>query len=260
MKKTLLTALCLGAAMFASAQVTVFEDDFEWLEPWSSQKPAGQTVETDNPDATAQQLGTNKVDEVSTYDALLAKGYEFIAVHADGKDERKPQAQAYLQRNYLKFGLTGYQTGLVLPALTAGFDNVTLTFDWCSQRQGSGKWDPTKLVVMIGDKVVEVPEYVREDNSAYSWVNTSVALGNLKAGDKITIRNCDEQWPTASAMRWFIDNIKVTANSTGAVENLEVENNAAPEYFNLQGVRVANPENGLYIVRRGTTVSKVMVK
>lgn len=260
MKKTLLTALCLGAAMFASAQVTVFEEDFEWLEPWSSQKPAGRTVEDNDPDATAQQLGTNKVEEVSTYDALVAKGYEFLAVHADGKDERKPQAQIYLQRNYLKFGLTGYQSGIVFPALTTDATAASITFDWCSQRQGSGKWDATKLVVVIGEKVVEVPEYVREDKSDYSWVNTTVELGDLKAGDRIAIRNCDEQWPTASAMRWFIDNIKVTAANTGAVENLEVENNAAAEYFNLQGVRVANPENGLYIVRRGTTVSKVMVK
>ena len=36
--------------------------------------------------------------------------------------------------------------------------------------------------------------------------------------------------------------------------------NAAAEYFNLQGVRVANPENGLYIVRKGGKVSKQLVK
>lgn len=207
MKKTLLTALCCGAAMFASAQVVYFQEDFEWLEPWSCQKPAGQTVETNDPDATAQQLATNKVDEVSTYDALLAKGYEFLAVHHADKAERKPQAQTYLQRNYLKFGLTGYQSGIVLPAITEDIENAILSFDWCSMRQGSGKWDLTKLVVIVGDKSFDVPEVVREDNSAYSWANTSVNLGNLKAGDKITIRNCDEQWPTEKAMRWFIDNI-----------------------------------------------------
>ncbi len=35
---------------------------------------------------------------------------------------------------------------------------------------------------------------------------------------------------------------------------------AAPVYYNLQGVRVANPENGLYIVVRGSKTSKVLVK
>lgn len=35
---------------------------------------------------------------------------------------------------------------------------------------------------------------------------------------------------------------------------------AAPEYFNLQGMRVAEPENGLYIVRRGATVTKELIR
>lgn len=34
---------------------------------------------------------------------------------------------------------------------------------------------------------------------------------------------------------------------------------AAPEYFNLQGVRVANPSNGLFIKRTGNKVEKVMM-
>ncbi len=43
------------------------------------------------------------------------------------------------------------------------------------------------------------------------------------------------------------------------VNSVRVEN-AEKEYFNLQGVRVANPENGLYIVRQGAKTSKVLVK
>ena len=38
------------------------------------------------------------------------------------------------------------------------------------------------------------------------------------------------------------------------------DENAPVEYFNLQGVRVAEPENGLYIRRQGKNVSKVFVK
>ncbi len=33
-----------------------------------------------------------------------------------------------------------------------------------------------------------------------------------------------------------------------------------PEWFNLQGVKVANPEKGIYICRRGAKVEKVVVK
>ncbi len=45
------------------------------------------------------------------------------------------------------------------------------------------------------------------------------------------------------------------------VDNVAVDNENAPvEYFNLQGVRVANPENGLFIRRQGNNVSKVIIR
>ena len=45
------------------------------------------------------------------------------------------------------------------------------------------------------------------------------------------------------------------------IESVVVDNPDAPvEYFNIQGVRVANPGNGLYIRRQGTNVSKVLIK
>lgn len=49
------------------------------------------------------------------------------------------------------------------------------------------------------------------------------------------------------------------APATTGVETVE-EVNTPVEYFNLQGVRVANPEQGIYIVRKGNSVKKVMVK
>ena len=53
----------------------------------------------------------------------------------------------------------------------------------------------------------------------------------------------------------------VTDRITTGVESVEVEDaNAAIEYYNMQGVRVANPENGMYIRRKGNTVTKVFVK
>lgn len=42
------------------------------------------------------------------------------------------------------------------------------------------------------------------------------------------------------------------------IADVELDNNAPVEYFNLQGVRVANPENGLYIMRQGDKVVKVI--
>lgn len=45
-----------------------------------------------------------------------------------------------------------------------------------------------------------------------------------------------------------------------AIEAVIADEYAPVEYFNLQGVRVANPENGLYIRRQGNQVTKVLVK
>lgn len=49
-------------------------------------------------------------------------------------------------------------------------------------------------------------------------------------------------------------------DSTTGVNGLEVDANAPVEYYNLNGVRVANPENGVFIRRQGNKVSKVVVK
>lgn len=198
-------------------QVVYWSEDFEWLEPWSSQKPAGRTVEENNSNATAQQLGTNKVDGVSTYAALCARGYTFLTVHDPAKSERKPEAQIYLQRNYLKFGLTGYQSGIKLPPITTVPEGakVTINFDWSVQRQTSGVFDKTKLVVIVkngtAESQFEVPPHDFKDNDAYRWIPVSIDLSSVKIGKdtEISIRNCDEQWPCAEAARYHLDNIKI---------------------------------------------------
>lgn len=50
-------------------------------------------------------------------------------------------------------------------------------------------------------------------------------------------------------------------DSTTGIEDIDIDSvNAPVEYFNLQGVRVANPENGLFIRRQGNKVTKVIIK
>ena len=42
---------------------------------------------------------------------------------------------------------------------------------------------------------------------------------------------------------------------------MTINEDATPEYFNLQGIRVAEPQAGqVYIVRRGAQVVKELVK
>lgn len=54
----------------------------------------------------------------------------------------------------------------------------------------------------------------------------------------------------------------VVIPEAAGIQNAVVEDNedATPEYYNLQGVRIANPESGLYIVRTGSKVQKVYLR
>lgn len=60
---------------------------------------------------------------------------------------------------------------------------------------------------------------------------------------------------------WEIKNLVIKGTpGAGAVEGIEADENVAPVYYNLQGVRVNNPENGLFIQVKGSKATKVLVK
>ena len=60
---------------------------------------------------------------------------------------------------------------------------------------------------------------------------------------------------------WQIKDILVKGKKSSAVSDITVEDENAPiYYYNLQGVRVANPSNGLYIRVQGKKAAKVYVR
>lgn len=196
-----------------------FVEDFEWLEPWSQAgdnkgKPAGQTVENDDLDAYCPQLPTPKVDGVSALEALEAKGYQMLRVWADGKSESEC---IYLQRNYLKFGKTSYQAGIVLPSIEGipTGETLNINFDWCPMRQGSGKLDPVSLIVEVTNgndvKTFNVETYDWENGHVLEWISASVSLkgATVTKDTKITIKQ--QEWGVSTANRWFLDNIRISA-------------------------------------------------
>lgn len=55
--------------------------------------------------------------------------------------------------------------------------------------------------------------------------------------------------------------VRSVSGSSGITDVVADDNNNAPvEYYNLQGVKVINPSNGIYIRRQGSKVIKVMFK
>ncbi len=56
-----------------------------------------------------------------------------------------------------------------------------------------------------------------------------------------------------------IDNVSIYKGNEAGVGDIEIDNtDAKVEYFNLQGIPVENPENGMYIKRQGTKVCKII--
>ncbi|MCM1521441.1 MAG: hypothetical protein NC039_02180 [Muribaculaceae bacterium] len=96
----------------------------------------------------------------------------------------------------------------------------------------------TVLMAPDGSAVAAPTTYVEQE-----WLAT--------AGGDVQITN------TNGCHIYYIN--VVDPNEVG-IETIEAAQDAAVEYFNLQGVRVENPANGLYIRRQGNEVTKVLVK
>ena len=197
------------------AKVIYFFEDFEWLDPWSLEKAAGRTVETDNPSATSPQIVSPMVDGVSSLDALLEKGYNFLRVTPASTDAGEC---IYLQQNYLKFGKTGFQAGIILPKLEEDVPveaKPVISFDWCPMRQGSGTIDPVNLIVIVTNGTTEVtfdiPEAGFESGHKLEWIRAEVELSGvaITKDTKITIRQSN--WQLKTANRYFLDNIEISS-------------------------------------------------
>lgn len=78
---------------------------------------------------------------------------------------------------------------------------------------------------------------------------------DLQAGDKVVVYGA---LTTYNGIPQLAQGSKIISHTTGIGEIEADDNNAPVEYYNLQGVRVANPENGLYIMRQGDKVVKVI--
>ena len=272
MKKLLLSAIAICGAMSMNAQV-IFEDDFEWLAPWSAYtndkgEHVGNTIGENDPGVYCPYIHTPKVDGVSGQQALEAKGYGILLAQ-NGKPEGEAGQSCYLQVNYLKFGKSGFQSGLKLPSMVCPEGKVVkLSFDWTKQRQGSGLYDPTQLVVIVenGTEVTQfpVPTLDIEDGAVMSWTPTSVTLNGVKvdASTVIKVRPEDAQWSVSGQHRWFVDNFKAEAVDEAGVEGIIADTeNAAEVYYNLQGVEISNPAAGtIVIVRKGNKAYKQLVK
>jgi hypothetical protein len=110
------------------------------------------------------------------------------------------------------------------------------------------------------------------DNSAATDDSSSNVRRKDSTNSNVVTYVIDEQMPTSTnglAFKTNSNKIEIVFDATGTLETTEyltpagveevnVEaSDVAPVYYNLQGMRVDNPEHGIYIRCRGNKVDKV---
>ena len=127
----------------------------------------------------------------------------------------------------------------------AGVYEATLTFanNEFKFSENKGTWDEfnAKAICIANDATVELDQATPLYKYAGSNCKANIATGKEY---KVTID---------------LNANTITISESTAVEGIEVEEGEAV-YYNLQGVKVANPENGVFIKVQGNKASKVLVK
>lgn len=99
-------------------------------------------------------------------------------------------------------------------------------------------------------------QYGATDSSAsIQYGQFSATLGEVGYGGDVPI-SLTGKWDVT----WDYYNLIVSFKQNTGVEEIDFNANEAIEYFNLQGVRVETPANGLYIAKQGDKIAKVLVK
>ena len=150
------------------------------------------------------------------------KGHDW----SDGLPDNGNKQTLYLMHNYLKFGKTSYNSGIILPALSgiSGTADVDLTFDWCWCMTAASKPDVMTLTVTVtgggrladtGTEVsgnIESAQPTEGDQTKLEWQHATVRILGATPSTRITIRPTNTD-PTITSTRkqnrWYLDNIRV---------------------------------------------------
>lgn len=133
----------------------------------------------------------------------------------------------------------------------------------CSAQVGgncfTAEMDSNNEYINLGKGSVSVPSMTSNGGFMYHLTTTPADLTCEYKTTIVCNENPDEVFectlvfaPTEEAAEAFIANAGVSSIIAGE--------DAAPVYYNLNGMKVANPSNGLYIVKRGSKVTKEVIR
>lgn len=200
-------------------ELIYLEDDFSWTDPWVVAMNIGDAVGTHEPSVPAPNLYTAP-DAAGFLEEFARRGYV---------DLNPSPHVLYLQKHYLKFGKTSYNTGLRLPPCKFGPEpvDVLLSFDWCPQITGNrDKQDKCELVIEVegkdggfegGDKLSPVISTTlakdADDLFVLDWVHEEIKISGVTDGSRLCIRpkkiKIDPSAGDYKQQRWYLDNLRL---------------------------------------------------
>lgn len=225
-------------------------------------KSSNEAVATVTTDGTVNILtaGTTTITATSEETEVFKAGeasYKLTVIDPNSTEDK------------IVFESLGYSDGTALTTVTKG--KSTLTFAKGSNSNNAPKY-------YVSDKTARLYSgntlTIAVDESCYI---TEIVFGGSTLGALTASAGSynNETWtPTVARSDNKISNVTFTATGKprfssitvkyalipSGIADIEAEENGAVEYFNLQGVRVAEPANGLYIRRAGNKVEKVVIR
>lgn len=220
----------------AGANVAFFSldnDDNNWEEYGTASFEEG-VLSSIFSDIDAETLSSLKVQQHATTDGYfrIAEPYKNHSVFGTSNETHShghfmyinatDPNKVYLEASTLGFNFSSFGQGLL--------------WSWAGRYIAAGQTPDAEDLGTYSNNVITMPD-----------ASLMFAFNNYNKG---TLMTCGENFK-----------ITLTPTPTG-VTNVATDNANAPvEYFNLQGVRVANPEAGQLVIRRqGTTVEKVVLR
>lgn len=149
----------------------------------------------------------------------------------------------------------GYVAGIIAKAATA----TKIAYSY-SSAVVSG--NPKALVAATESASITFDNVVAFGSGEACNINTSGSATVVPAGDSRGIATV-QGWDAfnAGAMLNGLPALNWQGGETGGIDDITVDinGNETIEYYNLNGVRVENPQSGLYIKKQGDKVEKIMV-
>ncbi len=244
-----------GAVTVVAAGTTVITAKAEATDKYYG-GTASYTLKVIDPNApVAIYAGlTDGITDWTVEDGTLPEGLSFVWTW--DKSYKYAKASGYYKKAYDVEGAM-----LISPEINlAGYTDLSLSFSMLANYFNGGIADACSVLISVDGGAFEpltISQWPADDFKA-DWVNTNIDLNSYK--DKKIKVAFKYTSTSAVAGTWEVKNFAVEGKLIqSGIDNIATDENAPVEYYNLQGVRVENPESGLYIRRQGNKVTKVIL-